>query len=235
LVGGVLHGAGRWWPAFPLAAGLAIFFRSIKPGPHIKSGPHIAVAIGLISAACIAFAITRGLVAERIWIFVAGGGLIFAGIIFAHLAAITRSDDAKGRTERITVLFGAAEITPESAKLERIRAFLFCGHLELNLKKVVPPGQSRDDPLMVEVTAWAGTAKLLIWEGTGKLNHKAFVMGFRSIHTNVLDEEQIKTEQVVATSLAFFGDVEFKELPTDDNSGAPGNQPGPGDLRPAMR
>lgn len=32
----VLYGAGRWWPAFLLAAGVAILLRSVKPGPPCR-------------------------------------------------------------------------------------------------------------------------------------------------------------------------------------------------------
>jgi hypothetical protein len=134
------------------------------------------------------------------------------------------------------VLFRAIEVTPKSAKLEQISIFLLCGHLELNLKEAIRPGKHRDAPLMVEITAWAGSVKLLIWKGVGNLNHKAFVLRFRHpIQMGVLDEEQTRTAQVVATSLAFFGNVEFREEPLREDSSAPGNPLGPGNLRPAKR
>jgi hypothetical protein len=226
----VLHGAGQWWPAFLLAAGLAILLRSVKPGPHI------AVSVGLMGAGCLAFAITHGIIAKRAWTFVAACGLMLAGIILARLTANIRPANSSGRTERILILFRAAEITPESSKLERIRVFLLCGHLELNLKKAMPSSQLRDEPLMVEITAWAGNVKLLIWEGVGKLNHKAFALKLgQPTQTGVLDEERIGAARVVATSLVFFGDVEFEEAPIGDDSDAPGNLAGPDNRRPARR
>jgi hypothetical protein len=226
----VLHGAGLWWPAFLLAAGVAILLRFVKPGPHI------AVSAGLMGAGCIAFAVTRGIITERVWILVAAAGLISAGLILARLAASARPDGANGRTERISVLFRAARLPLKSADAEQVKIFLLCGHLELDLKDAIPPGQRRDAPLMIEITAWAGNVKLLVWEGVEVLNHKAFVLQFRHpIQMGVLNEERTRTAQMVATTLAFFGDVESKEVPLDADFGAPGNLPGPENRRPATR
>jgi hypothetical protein len=224
----VLHGAGRWWPAFLLAGGMAILLRSLKPGPHI------AVSVGLLGAGFLAFAITHGIISDRVWPFVAAGGLITAGIILAWLAVRTHPDSATVRSEQISVLFRAAEITLRSTELERVRVFLLCGHLELDLKDTVPPEQRRDAPLMVDVTAWVGNVHVKVRPEVRLINHKAFVLRLtHKIQVGVLAEKQTRTAQLVVATLAFFGDVEVKRETSDADSGVAGNQLEPGSHRPA--
>ncbi len=218
LVEVVLHGASHWWPALLLAAGVAILLRSVKPSPNI------AVAVGLMAAGCIAFAITNVVIAERVWIFVAAGGLIIIGLISTRIAASPRAHSADDPTQRVSVLFRTAAITPESAQLKQVRVFLFCGYLELDLRKVISPEQFRNAPLMVEITTWIGDVRLLVQPGVRRLDHKAFALRFKdTIKPGVLDEEETRSVQVVATTLAFFGDVEFKEMPLSVDSAAAGN------------
>jgi hypothetical protein len=224
----VLHGVQRWWPALLLAAGVAILLRSVKPGPNI------AVAVGLMSAGCIAFTITNGIIAQRAWIFVASGCLIFTGLIFIRLAVRARPHHADGPTDRISVLFRATQITPESVQLKQLKVFLLCGYLELDLRKLVSPGQHRDTLLMVEITAWVGNVKLLVHPETKRLDHKAFVVRLRNrVHPSVLDENDTTMVQVAAVTLGLFGDTQFKEMPPNADPGAAGNESEPGNLRPA--
>lgn len=206
----VLHSAGRWWPTFLLAAGVAILLRSFKPGPHV------AASVGLIGAGCMAFAITRRIIAKDVWTFVLAGGLIFVGIMLIYFTVSTRSDGTKDDTGRISVSFRAAEIMLKFAELKRIRVFLLCGRLELDLRDAIPPGQRRDAPLMIEITAWVGNVRLLVPAGVHVVSHEAFVLRFRKpIQLSVLDEqeEETMTAHVVAATLAFFGKVEFNAVP----------------------
>jgi hypothetical protein len=220
LVEAVLHGAGHWWPALLFVAGMAILLRSVKPGPNI------AVPVGLMAAGCIAFAITNVVViAERVWIFIAAGGLIIIGLISTRIAASPRPHSTDHLTQRVSVLFRSAEITPESVSLRQVRVFLLCGYLELDLTKVISPEQFRNTVLMVEITAWIGNVKLLVQPGVKSLDHKAFALRFRNtIGPSVLDEEEIRKVQVVATTLAFFGDAEFRETRPSADSSAAGNR-----------
>jgi len=235
LVEVVLHGATHWWPALLLVAGVAVLLRSVKLLLSVKPGPNLAVAVGLMGTGCLAFAITRGLVTNRIWTFVLAGALISAGLILIRLAARTRIHDTEARTQRVSVLFQTTELALKSAKLDQVRVLLFCGYLELDLRKLVPPGTHRDEPLMIEITAWAGTVKLLIPPGVAKIDHKAFVLRFRNpVQPSVLDKEYVSTAQVVAVTLGLFSDVQFREMPIADPT-APGSEPEPGHLRPATR
>lgn len=228
LVGVVLHGAGHWWPALLLAAGVAILLRSAKPGPNI------AVSIGLMAAGCIAFAIINVVMPERVWIFVAAGGLILVGLIFTRLAVRTRPHATERLTQRITVLFRAEEVTPESAELQQVKVFLLCSYLKLDLRKIISPTQPRNTPLMIEVTAWVGNVELLVAPEVEWLDHKAFVLRIRNpVQPRMLGAKDISTVQVVAATLAFFGDAKFTEMPSSLDSGAAGKGSGPDHLRPA--
>jgi hypothetical protein len=221
LVEVVLHGASHWWPTLLLAAGVAILLRSVKPGPNI------AVSVGLMAAGGIAFAITNSVIAERVWIFITAGGLILTGLILTRMAAGTRPHGTDDRTQRILVLFRAAEVIPESDELMQVKVFLLCGYLELDLRNVISPEQRRNTPLMVEITAWAGNVRVLIQPRVRRLNHKAFSLRLRNqVQPSVLDDQDTRTVQVVTTSLAFFGDVKFKEMPLSVDSASAGTGQG---------
>jgi hypothetical protein len=228
LVEVVLHGAGHWWPALLVAVGVAILLRSVKPAPNI------VVAVGLMVAGCIAFAVTNVVMPERVWILVAAGWLILAGLIFTCMAARTRPHDTGRLTKRISVLFRAAEVTPESAELQQVKVFLFCSYLKLDLSKILSPTQLRNAPLMIEITAWIGNVELLVPPEVEWFDHKAFVLRIRNrVPPKVLGAEDISTAQVVAATLAFFGDAEFKKMPSSADSGAAGSGSGLDHLRPA--
>jgi hypothetical protein len=79
----VLHGALRWWPALPVATGAAILVRSRGPGPHR------AVAVGLISASGVAFALVHHVIPAAVWPFTPGGGFLTAGAVLTFLAIRT--------------------------------------------------------------------------------------------------------------------------------------------------
>lgn len=205
LSGAVLHGAGRWWPAFLVAGGVAILLRSVKPGPHV------VVSVGLIVAGGLAFAITRGVLSSHALPFIAAGGLITGGMIMAWLAATAQPDNVTRSTERITVLFRPAEVRLSSAERKRVRVFLLCGHLELNLEDAIPPRQRRKSPLMIDVTAWAGNVHVVVASGVGVLNHKAFVLRLnRRLQMGVLPDKRALAAQVIVGTLAFLGDVDVK-------------------------
>lgn len=201
LLGVVLHGAARWWPAFLLVAGLAILARSIRPGPHT------AVSIGLICASGVAFAVTRGAMPGRPWAFAAAVGLMGIGAVSAWMIVSARPDQAASPTATTAVFFRAASFTPLSSELRRVRVLLICGRLDLNLTEVVHPDLDRD-AIMVDITVWVGRVYVRVPPDVNVVNHKAFVMRFRHpIQAGVLDEEQTDTADVVAATLAFFGDV----------------------------
>lgn len=199
------HWAGQWWPAFLPAAGLAILFRSVKPGPHI------AVSIGLMGGGSLAFVITHRVVSDHIWVFVATGGLVAVGIMTARLAVNYRTRDAE-KSKRVFILLRAAEITLRSSDLDHVRVFLVCGRLELNLADAVLPKHRRDSPVMVDASVYIGKIHVIVQPGVELIDHKAFVMRFnRPLVFGILTEEQIRKALIVVSSLAFFGDVEIKE------------------------
>jgi hypothetical protein len=200
------HGAGQWWPAFLLAAGVAIILRSVK------LGPHIVVSIGLMGGGGLAFAITHHVASGRMWVFVATGGLVVIGIVMAGLAANAPANDDVGKSRRIFILLRAAELTLRSSDLDQVRVFLICGRLELNLEKAISPKQRRDSPVMVDVTVWIGKVQVIIQPGVESVDHKAFVMRFnRPLKLGILTEEKARRALVIVASLAFFGNVEIKE------------------------
>jgi hypothetical protein len=230
LLGITAREAGRWWPALLLTAGAAILARSVRPGPHT------AVAVGFLCAGGLAFATTRGLVAGRAWAFAAAGGLMAAGAASAWGSVSARPGPAASRTPVILVVFRAARFRPQSSGLDGVKIFLFCGRLDLDLADV-SPGRDRD-PLMIDITAWAGSVHVTVRPDIHVVNHKAFVMRFRNrLQAGILAEEQMAAADVVAATLAFFGDVliEATGAAPAPASGARGASPGQAGLPPATR
>ena len=116
-----------------------------------------------------------------------------------------------GKSKKIFVMLRAAEISPPTG-LEQIKVLLVCGRLKLNLVDVVQPKQRRDSPVMVNVTVWIGSVKVVIQPGVESVDHKAFVMRLnRPLEYGMLAEAKTKQALVVVASMAFFGDVEIKE------------------------
>jgi hypothetical protein len=201
LLGAVLHGAGMWWPTFFVVAGVAILARSVRPGAHT------AVSVGLICVGGIAFTATRGVINGRTWTLAAAAGLMAVGAIWAWMLVSIRPDRADDPAATTVVLFRAASFTPRSSELRRIRVLLVCGRLDLDLTEAVHPGLNRD-AIMIDITAWVGKVYVRVPPDVHVVNHKAFVMRFRHrIQSGVLREEQTDAADVVAATLAFFGDV----------------------------
>jgi hypothetical protein len=217
LLGVVLHGLSAWWPAFPLALGVALLARSAK------LGPHTVVSAGLIFTGCTGFILLHLAITERALVFIAAGGLMATGVLLIWLNA--RTPRAKtAETTRLLVLFRAASFSPQTTVTGHIKILLFCGHLDLDLTNAVHPGQDLD-PTMIDITAWAGSVTIFVQSGLNLINHKAFVMRFRHpIETGVLTEEQVDMADLIAASIAFFGNVLIKEMevsPSPDST-APG-------------
>lgn len=218
LLAAVGHGAGRWWPAFLLGAGLAIMLRSVKPGPHM------VVSVGLLGGGGLAFAVTHRVVPDRIWTFAAAGGFVVAGIVLAGISANSRGQGDIGKSGRIFILLRAAELTLRSPDLTRVKILLICGSLELNLENAIWPKQHRDAPVMVDVIAWIGKVRIIVQQGVGSVDHKAFVMQInRPLKYGILTEEQMRNSDalIVVSSLAFFGNAEIKEV-TGASASVPG-------------
>jgi hypothetical protein len=179
-----------------------------------------------MATGCLAFAITRGVPSGRALSFIAAGGFIGGGIIMARLATTARPDNVTRSTERITVLFRPAGIRLPSVECKRVRVFLLCGHLELNLEDAIPFGQRRRSPLMIDVTAWAGNVNVVVASGVEVLNHKAFVLRLnRRIQMGVLPDKRASAAQVIVGTLAFLGDVEVNV-----KEASPAGSRVPGDL-----
>jgi hypothetical protein len=197
----VLHAVPRWWPALPAAAGAAILVRS--PGP----GPHRRVSIALLGASGLAFAIVHHAITRIAWPFAAGAGLMAVGLALAYLTARAGSSSVTNQTQRIVVAFKSAQMPPASADLARIRVYLFCGRMELDITDCLSPKSRRDEPLMIEITACLGNVKVVAPDKT-VYHHEAFVMGFgQSADGEALRDEAIGTKPAVVASMAFFGAV----------------------------
>ena len=124
----VLHAVPRWWPALPAALGTAIVVRSPDPGPHRR------VAIALLGASGLAFAIVHHAIARTIWPFAVGAVLMAAGFALAYLTARANSASVTDQTQRIVVAFKSAQMRAALGLcLARIRVYLFCGRLELDI------------------------------------------------------------------------------------------------------
>lgn len=202
LLTAVLHAVPSWWPALPAAAGAAILVRSRR------RGPHTAVSVGLIAASCVAFAITRHLIAVSVWPFAAGAGLMAAGLALAYLATRLSSRAEKDRTQRIVMAFRLARVPTVSADVARIRVYAFCGRLDVDLRDCLSPGSLRDYPLMIEIVACLASVSLIAHPDVLIYRHQAFVMRFaHPIRHEVLSDEDTDNAAAVVATLAFFGGV----------------------------
>jgi hypothetical protein len=201
LLTAVLHAVPRWWPALPAVAGAAILVRSRRPGPHT------AVAVALIAASGLGFAIVHHVTTRIAWPFAAGAGLMAAGLALAYLTARAASARVTDHTQRIVVALKSAQVPAASADLARIRVYLFCGRLELDISDCLSPGLRRDEPLMIEVVACLGNVTVVPPDRT-VYHHKAFAMRLgQSADGEALREEGIDKMRAVVASMAFFGDV----------------------------
>jgi hypothetical protein len=201
LLTGVLSAVPRWWPALPAAAGLAILVRSPRPGPHRR------LAIVLLGASGLGFAIVHHALALRVWPFAAGAGLVAAGFALAYMTARADSTSVTDQTQRIVVAFKSTQLQAASADLARIRVYLFCGRLELDITDCLSPGSLPDEPLMIEIVACLGNVKVVAPDET-VYPHKAFVMRFgKETKGEVLRDESTNTAHAVAASMAFLGSV----------------------------
>ena len=233
LLGVILHGIGRWWPILLIAAGLAIIVRSVR------LGPHTVVSASLILAGGAAFAITRGFMTGRIWTFAAAAGLMAAGVILAWISVQLRTGQATSQSAVKWIFFRAGAFMPGSSDLERVRVFLLCGSLELDLRRAVSAG-ARQNVVMIDITAWVGKVNVIVPPDTYVVDHKAFVMRFtKRVQAGFLDEDEMDRADVVASTLAFFGDGHFVFKPVDGRSAlapsAPDTLPGQGGRAPATQ
>jgi hypothetical protein len=202
LVTAVLSAVPGWWPALPAAAGAAILVRS--PG----AGPHRRVAIALLGASGLAFAIVHHAIALGAWPFIASAGLMAAGLALAYLA--TRASPASGttRSQRVVVAFRSAASPAVSADVARIRAYVFCGRLELDIRACLPPGSFPEEPLMIEIVACLANVAVVAHPGVVIHPHEAFVMRFRhSVRGAVLGRAETSSADAVVATIEFFGSV----------------------------
>jgi hypothetical protein len=202
----VLSAVPRWWPALPAAAGAAILVRSRRPGPHT------AVSLVLIAASGITFVIIHHLITTTTWPFAVGAGLVAAGLALAYLTVRSSSRPRDARTQRIMTAFRSAVRPAASADLARIRAYVFCGRLELDIRECLPPESFPDEPLMIEIVTCLGNVTLVAYPGLTIHHHKAFVMrfGYPADGAVLYDEDTADAAAVVAT-LAFFGNVTVRQ------------------------
>jgi hypothetical protein len=200
LLTAVLHAVPGWWPALPAAAGTAILVRSRS------RGPHTAVAVGLIAAACVAFTITRHLITVSVWPFAAGAGLMAAGLVLAYLAA--RCSPVSGSDQRIVLAFRSAVLPAGSADLARIRVYAFCGRLDLDVTDCLPQGSRRTNPLMIDIVACLASVTLVAHPEVEIHHHEAFAMRFgRPARGAVLRDTATRRAAAVVASMAFFSRV----------------------------
>lgn len=223
LLTAVLRAVPGWWPVLPLAVGAAILVRSRRPGPQT------AVSLVLIAASCLAFAIIHHLIAVTTWPYAVSVGLMATGLALAYLAVRSSSepeDDRAGRivrTQRIVMAFRSGQLPGASRDLARIRVYLFCGHLDLDLRDCLPPGPLTYEPLMIEIVACLGNVTVVAHPEVTILHHEAFVMRFgQSAQGTVLRDEATSQTAAVVASLAFFGSVTVP--PENQPAVSPGNQ-----------
>jgi hypothetical protein len=201
----VVRGAVRWWPALPLAAGAAILLWLRGPGPRRT------VAVGLIISAAVGFALVHHLIPAAARPFAPGGGFLMAGAVLAFLAVRAYPSGGNERTQRILTAFRSAKIRETSDKLVLVRAYVFCGHLELDIRDRVPPGPRKNEMLMIEIVACLGNVTLIAHPDVRIHEHEAFVMRpGKPVGGGVLpDLDTINPAAVVAT-MAFFGSVDVR-------------------------
>jgi hypothetical protein len=206
LLTGVLHAVPRWWPALPAAIGAAILVRSRRPGPHT------AVSLVLIAASGAAYVIIHHLITATTWPFAVGAGLMAVGLALTYLTVRPSSRPRDVRKQRIVMAFRSAMLPAASADLARIRVYMFCGHLELDIRECLPPGSFPDEPLMIEIVTCLGNVTLVAYPGLTIHHHKAFVMrfGYPADSAILYDEDTTDAAAVVAT-LSFFGNVTVRQ------------------------
>jgi len=230
LLAPALHGLSHWWPVSLFVIGTAILARSVRPGPQLTA------SILFILGGCISFAITRGMINGRIWIFTAAAGLIFAGLMFAWANVAAAPKNAASSAPVIFTLFRAADFTPKSAQLERVGIFLVCGHLDLHLEEAVEHVRNRNT-ILVEITSLIGSVRISVTPDTKTHNHAAFVKRFRQpLSAGMLRQDLCDASEVTASTLALFGSAEFKRTgPLNPAPGPSGTAPGQGRHLPAKQ
>lgn len=201
LLTAVLSAVPRWWPALPAAIGTAIVVRSPRPGPHLR------VSVALIGASGLAFAIVHHAIALTAWPFAAGAGLMAAGFALAYMTARADSATVTDQTQRMVVAFKSAQLRVASPNLARIRVYLFCGRLELDITDWLSQKPLPDEPLMIELVACLGKVTVVAPDRT-VYHHKAFVIRVgQSADGEALRDEATGTAPAVVASMAFFGGV----------------------------
>jgi hypothetical protein len=217
LLTAVLHAVPRWWPALPAALGVAILVRSRRPGPHT------AVSLVLIAASGVTFAIVHHAITRTVWPFAAGAGLMAVGVTLAYLAVRSSSRPRDARTQRIMTAFRSA-VWPAPAGLARIRVYVFCGRLELDIRACLPPGSFPEEPLMIEIVACLGNVEVVAYPKTDIHPHKAFVMRFRHrVDGAVLSRADTGSAAAVVATIELLGRVTVPER--NPTAVSPGNQP----------
>lgn len=231
LLEAIPHFISHWWSALPGIVGAAILARSFRPGPHI------VVAGGLMLASCVAFAADHGFITERTWSFAGAGGLIIAGIMLTWSSMKVRSVPPSGKSAVRRVLFRVETLTPSSSEVEHLKVFLLCGNMELDLRNTITPSAPRN-VFTIDITACLGRVNIVVLPGTEIFNHKAFVIRLtKRIQAEAFNENYMREADVIAATLAFFGDVDFEVRTSDDllvpASNVPGALPARGGHAPA--
>ena len=185
------------------------------------------MAIALLGASGLAFAIVHHAIAFTDWPFAVSAGLMAMGLVLAYLTARADTASVTDQTQRIVVAFKSVRMPAASADLARIRVYLFCGYLELDITDFLSQKSLPDEPLMIEVVACLGNVTVVPPDRT-VYHHKAFAMRFgQSADGEALREEVINKMRAVVASMAFFGDVTVPRLnePTapPDSFSAQGN------------
>jgi hypothetical protein len=203
LLTAALSAVPRWWPALPAVAGAAILVRSRR------RGPHTAVSVGLIAASGVAFACIHHLIVVTSWPFAVSAGLMTVGLALGYLAR--RSSPTTGTDQRISVAFRSTQIFTTSPGLTRIRVYVFCGRLDLDIRECLSPGSFRDEPLMIEIVACLANVTLVAHPDVHIHRHEAFVMRFRHpVHGGLLFDEDTYNATAVVATMAFFGGVNLR-------------------------
>lgn len=232
------HGIKHWWPVLPGVAGGAILARSFITRPF-RMGPHIVVSASLILISGLTFATTRRYIPERAWAFAGAGGLIIAGVMLAWRSVKTGPAPDNDRSTVKMILFRTETFVPTSPELEHLKIFLLCGNIELDLRNSVTPDAPRD-VLAIDITVCIGKVRIMVLPGIKVMNHKALVVGLtRRMQKNIYREDYEITQDVIAASLVFFGEVGIQVRTADglliSASDAHGALPGPAGHAPATQ
>ena len=164
---------------------------------------------------------------------------MIAGIILAWSGVKAGPAPPNSLSAVKLVLFRTETYAPSSAELKRLKVFLLCGNIELDLRSSVTRGASRN-AFMIEITACAGRVNIVTLPDVEIIDHKAFVMRLtRRIQAGFLDEKQMRNADVVAATLAFFGDVGVTKMTMDGRlitePNAPDTRPGPENPSPTTK